>query len=452
MSFLDRFKKAAKSDKSRGLFVLPWESGREWVKPDDMAGQVRAYQSWIYIASNKNATAFSSTPLRLYVAKRNAGQKMLVPTRPVSRQKAQMLHKRAGLVPWTTKAADIEEVQEHPFLDLMKRVNDFTNSWQLLFDTDLFQELTGNAYWYVMRDKLGLPTAIWSLPSQYMSVVASTANYVSGYVFKRGTVEVPFEPQEIIHFKLPNPNNFFYGMSPLQAAKDAYNIQMNMNTYSNAIFTNDGRLAGAFETDTVLNGSTFERLKAQINDSFRGAKNAGKVPLLEAGLHYKEYGLAPKDLDFLNGRRWTQEEIVNAYGQTLALYDKNTTRANSETALYLWMAHTISPRHRMVEQKLNEQLLAAYDDSLFVAFDDCVPENEEFELKERQIDITTGYRTINELRAEEGLEPVAWGDQPPSERSADRAAEQAQMMADRMEQADKEDQQDPPEKAVKKKN
>jgi HK97 family phage portal protein len=150
----------------------------------------------------------------------------------------------------------------------------------------------------------------------------------------------------------------------------------------------------------------------QIENNFRGAKNAGKMPLLEAGLHYKEYALAPKELDFLNSRRWTQEEIVNSYGQTLALYDKNTTRANSETALYLWMAHTISPRQRIVEQKLNETFVKLYDPNLFVAFDECVPENVEFKLQERKTYIETGFMTINELRAEDGLDPVAWGDEP----------------------------------------
>ena len=434
--------KAAKEPKGakRGFYLMPWQYGTEHVRPDDMESQTKAYQSWVYIAAQKNSIAFSSVPLRLYVSKKSSGQKLLVPTKSISTSTAAHLKQRAGLVPWTCKAAEIEEVQEHPFIDLLKRVNDFTNSFQLMFDTALFQDLTGNAYWYVLRDNLGLPVSIWSLPAQYMHIIPSQADFIAGYKWKRGSVEVNFEPKEIIHFKLPNPNDMYYGMSPLQAAKDAYNIQANMNIYSNAIFSNDGRLAGAFETDTVLNDSTFTRLKNEVKENFRGAKNVGKIPLLEAGLHYKEYSLAPKELDFLNGRRWTQEEIVNAYGQTLALYDKNTTRANSETALYLWMAHTISPRHRMVEQKINEQLLENYDPSLFVAFDECVPENKEFELQERKVNIELGYMTINELREKDGLDPVPWGDEPPAKYAAPPPVA-----------GEEEDKEEEPKKAVKKK-
>jgi len=391
---------------------MPWQYGREHVRPDDMHSQVRAYSSWVYIAAQKNAIAFANVPLRLYVAKRTGSQKLLAPTKVVPPMLKQQMQRRASLAPWLAKAADVQEVQEHPLLELLKKVNPFNNGFELLFDTDLYQELTGNAYWYIVRDKLGLPAAIWSLPSQYMYVIPSAEKYIAGYKWKRGTVEVDFTPEEIIHFKLPNPNDQYYGMSPLQAAKDAFNIQANMSIYQNAVFSNDGRLAGAFETDQVLTDPTFERLKLQIQNEFRGAKNAGKLPLLEAGLHYKEYALAPKELDFLNSRRWTQEEIVNSYGQTLALYDKNTTRANSETALYLWMAHTISPRHRMVEQKLNEAFVSLYDPNLFVAFDECVPENVEFRLQERRTNIEIGYTTINEERAKEGLDPVPWGDAP----------------------------------------
>lgn len=411
MNIFARIKAAVKNEK-RGFFLMPWQYGREHVRPDDMQSQCRAYTSWVYIAAQKNAIAFSNTPLRLYVAKKSNDQKILVPTKAVTPSQKRDMKKRASLAAWMTKAADVQEVQEHPLVDMLKKVNDFSNGTELLFDTDLYQELTGNAYWYVVRDNFGLPVSIWSLPSQYMHIIPDAKKYIGGYKWIRGGVEVAFAPEEIIHFKLPNPNDMYYGMSPLQAAKDAYNVQSNMSIYQNAVFSNDGRLAGAFETDQVLNDNTFERLKVQIENNFRGAKNAGKMPLLEAGLHYKEYALAPKELDFLNSRRWTQEEIVNSYGQTLALYDKNTTRANSETALYLWMAHTISPRQRIVEQKLNETFVNLYDPNLFVAFDECVPENVEFKLAERKTYIETGFMTINELRAEDGLEPVPWGDEP----------------------------------------
>lgn len=412
MSLFDRFRAASKAFKGekRGFLISPMGYGREYVKPDDMQSQVRAYLGWVYVAANKNAIAFSSVPLRLYVAKK-AGAKMLVPTKAVSDRDKYRLAKSPTSAQSMAGADEVEEVTAHPFLDLMRKPNAYTTGNDLLFDIDLFQELTGNSYIYVFSDNIG-PRSITSLPSQYMHVIPSPDKFIAGYKWMRDMQEVPFEADEVIHFRLPNPNNVYYGMSPLQAAKDAYNIAANMNIYQNAVFSNDGRLAGAFETDAQLNEDGFKRLKVQIDESFRGAKNAGKIPLLEAGLHYKDYGLAPRELDFLNSRKWSQEEIITAFGQTMALYDKQTTRANSETALYLWMAHTIAPRHRAVEARLNEELVRLYDENLFCAFDECVPENLDYQLTERKTHVELGITTINEERSKLGLEPVPWGDEP----------------------------------------
>jgi hypothetical protein len=76
------------------------------------------------------------------------------------------------------------------------------------------------------------------------------------------------------------------------------------------------------------------------------------------------------------------------------------------------MAHTILPKLRRIEQKLNEQLAARFDDRLFFAFDNPVPEDKEYHLKEIQTNLSTGLTTINEERAKLGMEPVAWGDEP----------------------------------------
>lgn len=404
--------KAKKQTEKRGFWLNPWEYGQELVREEDMGSQVRAYRSWVYIAAQKNATAFTATPLRLYVSKQSTGQKLLARTKKVGDDRLEKLYSNAGLTPWIRKAAEVEEVIEHPFLDMMQNVNPFSNQHELMSDTCLFEDLTGNSYWYIVNNEMGVPGQVWIMPSQNMIIVPSKEEFIKGYIWRKGSEDVGFTPEEIIHFKLANPTSVYYGMSPLAAAKDSFNINASMNKYELSLFSNFAQMPGYFYSENPIGDSDFERIKKEVQDNWNNAKNTGKKPLLDSGLKYQEIGLPPRELNFLAGRKWTQEEIINIYGQSLALYDKNTTKANADAAMFLWMSYTIAPRHRLVEQKINEQLMPRYDENLFVAFDNCVPEDREFRLRERQVNIQIGYTTINEERAQDGLEPVAWGEEP----------------------------------------
>ena len=173
-----------------------------------------------------------------------------------------------------------------------------------------------------------------------------------------------------------------------------------------------GRLEGAFETDNELSQYEFERLKEEIAMTFRGTENAGKSPLLEKGVKYKSYGATPRDLSFLNGRSKVKEEILNAYGQSLGLWDKDSTRANATVANENFMRDAIRPRLIRTEEKINEKLTPQFDESLFVAFDDPVPQDKEFRLKQIESNLKSGYASINMERLDDNQDPVEWGDEP----------------------------------------
>ena len=83
---------------------------------------------------------------------------------------------------------------------------------------------------------------------------------------------------------------------------------------------------------------------------------------------------------FLQGRKWTREEICNCYGVPISkLTTDNVNRANAESGDYSYMKDTILPRLKKIEQKLNEQLLPMYDDRLFCAFDNPVPADKHYD-------------------------------------------------------------------------
>ena len=46
-----------------------------------------------------------------------------------------------------------------------------------------------------------------------------------------------------------------------------------------------------------MTGEQFERLKCELEASYQGSRNAGRLLLLEGGLDWKALSLSPKDMD-----------------------------------------------------------------------------------------------------------------------------------------------------------
>jgi intein/homing endonuclease len=278
------------------------------VTPSDLTSQLEAYRSWVYVCASKNAISLASFPLKLYVAKPSKS-KLLIRTKSISKETRKHLYSIAHLDSFLNKAVEIEEVLEHPFLNMMKNVNPFTNSFELKEITDIHQELTGNSYWYIISNYAGMPVELWIIPPDKMRIIPSKEEFISGYLYNAMPNSVAFTKEQIIHFKFSSPLSPYYGLSPLAAITHAYNINENMNRYENALFTNMGRPDGVLETDDFLNDDDFKKLKKEWKQTYGRVKNSGKTAVLDMGIHYKPISFPPRELSFLAGRKTTKEEI-----------------------------------------------------------------------------------------------------------------------------------------------
>jgi HK97 family phage portal protein len=408
--------KKASIDEKAGSVVSPyWVDGMTHLSSINPETLVNAYKSWIYVCANKNSTSVAQQVLKLYSAKPSKESKILAPHKAVSRERKQYLNGLSSIQSLKSVRAsnEIIEITEHPFIDLLTLTNPFMGGFDLFEMTTLYQELIGNAYWYIVKDEfLNIPVELWVIPAQRMSAVPSKESGISGYIYTNGTIKIPFEPEEILHFKYPNPKDFYNGVSPLLAISDSYNTNENILNFTNSLFTNMARPEGVLYTDQSLAEPDFKILKDQWNAAYGGASKARKTAVLTKGLKYEPITMTPQELDYVEGRKVVKEEICNAYGQSLALYSEKSNRANSEQAYLSFLRDTIQPRLRRIEGSINRHLMPMYDQTLFVAFDNPVPEDKEYRLKEKETNISTGYSSINQERERDGKEPVEWGDIP----------------------------------------
>jgi len=350
-------------------------------QPLDYTTIIKYYKSWVYACAWKNATSVAKNVLCLY-------------TPTLDNKKEDM---------------ELKKIQQHPFLDLVKSANPFQNRYEIMTITQLFLELTGNAYWWIPRNALGIPSMIWNLPANWMRIVPSATKFIEGYVMQvpgKGQL-IPFDENEVIHFRFPSPFSQFYGSGPTIAAEFGIALNEQMKSWGINHFLNNANPGGALVTENSLTEEQYQRLRDQWNTKYKGAKNAGKMAFLEGGLKFEQFGSTMRDARFELVDRGARDEILAMFGvpaSKLGLVE-DVNRANADANDYTYNKETILPRLTLIEEKLNEKLIPIYDPRLVCKFDNPVPDDNEFRLKEKQINISSGVTTIDEERAKEGLEP-----------------------------------------------
>lgn len=381
---------------------------------------VAAYRSWIYAAANLNAVAVASQPLRLYVKNRSAGTK-LWNTRKASRRTKAYLSGSLEQIPSRyamTKAAeygdDYEVVEDsHPILTLLSKVNPYQNGFDATVLRVLYGELTGNSYIHpVIDEKRGIPVELWTMPSQYVEIIPGQQAgepFVKGYRYgateeqKRSNT---FEPDEVIHFKRPNPADIYYGIGKVEAAWGATMANEAVHEMDTAFFANKARPDYLLVVKSPAHDDEIERLEVAIDEKLRGSKRTGRFLTTTADIDLKPLSFPPKDLA---GRSEIVEEIAAVFGVPVSMLKANDPNLASATVGFAsWKQTTILPLLRMDEETLNQNLLPLFgiEEDAFLAYDNPVSEDERFAFEKLRSMVAGGIMTANEARMREGLEPI----------------------------------------------
>ena len=422
MNLLQRLKAAFQADR-QSSGASKWMQATTTVnqngdakRPDfDQRQAVAFYRSWIYAAASINAVAVASVPLRLYV-RSNPSLKALWSTRaPSRRTKAYLagdLEQRPSRFAMRKSAEygeGYEEVTEmHPVTKLLAKVNPYQNGYDATVLRVLYTELCGNAYLNVVKDKaLGIPVELYPMPPQYVEIVPGEERFIEAYRYGvKSDSRKSFAPEEVLHFKRPNPSNLYYGLGKVEAAWGAALMNAAVHEMDLAFFENRGRPDYLLSVKSDAGPEEIARLTAEIEDKLRGKSRNGRFLTATADMDIKPLSFPPKDL---SGRDEIVEEISAVFGVPVSMLKANDPNLASATTGYAqWREMTILPMLRMDEEVLNQSLLPMFglEDDAFLAYDNPVQDDRRFELEERRTAVAGGWRTVNEARKEEGREPV----------------------------------------------
>ena len=296
---------------------------------------------------------------------------------PVGYRAVRMIAEAAASVPWLIFEGEAER-QSHPLLDLLTRPNPAQAGRELMENFYGHLEVAGNAY--LERVEIGDQVReLHVLRPDRMKAVPGANGWPEAYEYSVNGSSVRFEQERevppILHMRLFNPLDDYYGLSPLEAAARSIDIHNASGAWNKAVIDNAARPSGALVftagVSGNLTGEQHARLKEELANSFQGAANAGRPMVLEGGLDWKPMSLTPKDMEFIATKHVAAREIALAFGvppMLLGIPGDNTFANYAEANRTFWR-QTVLPLVQRSAEALTNWLRPAFGKDVRLDFD-----------------------------------------------------------------------------------
>ena len=333
-----------------------------------------------------------------------------------------LIARGVGSVPWKLYKQDIC-LESHPLLTLLNSPNPQQSLSRFMEALTSYLLLSGNVYVEAVMPE-GEPLELYLLRPDRMRVVPGAGGVPDAfeYTLSGRSVRIPVDPLDgksrVLHIRTFNPLNDWYGMSPIEAAAHSIDQHNAVAGHNLALLQNGARPSGAFllkpnKYGDILTTEQRNLLRKDLKELYEGHRNTGHILILEGDFDWKEMGLSPKDLDFIEGKYLSAREIAQVYGvpSMLVGVPGDATFSNYKEARYHLWEDTILPHLEMIKGELNRWLSPLFGDDLYCEFDiDSIPAlAPKRETLWGKID-KASFLTLNEKRAIVGYAPISEGD------------------------------------------
>lgn len=328
------------------------------------------------------------------------------------------------------------QIMSHPLLDLLDAPNAETTKADAIYVTQSHKKLTGDAFWLKIKEN-GVTTAIRILPPDKIILklqaptpedptVIEAYNYQD--VIDGNKIDITYAPEDIIHFKKPNPNNPFRGLGAVEALSETIDLD-NLTTETTRKFFENGSITNfVLSSPNKITDDQLKRLKAELRAQYGGASKAYQTMILGQGLEPKDVSYSNKDQEMLGQLEWYRDKIMYGFGNTKASLGilEDVNRSTEEGAIMHWQRTTVAPDMQSIVGALNEYLVPEFGDNLVLGFCDPVPEDRTDDIAEVTALFPLGVITVNEARELIDMDPVTDGDvtfpPPPQPQPGDQNA------------------------------
>ena len=237
------------------------------------------------------------------------------------------------------------------------------------------------------------------------------------YEYRRqdGRIE-RFSHEQIFHVRGMSLNSVV-GCSVIEYARNVIGAALAQEDHGSSLFRNGGLPA------FWISRPAERKWTQTARDNFRkewkaihaGSENAGQPPILGDGMKIHELGLTNRDSQWLESREFSAEEICRFFGVAPYMIGVKTSAplGSIEQQSLEFATYTLGPLAVRFEQAANRDLVDEPDNYYTkIILDALVRANIESRYSAHNVAVQGGWKTINEVRETEDLNPIEGGDEP----------------------------------------
>lgn len=312
-----------------------------------------------------------------------------------------------------------ETVTDHPAVELLNHPNPFMSRFDFWATVNMHRDLAGNAYAWIGRDASDTPVALFLLRPDRVRVIPGGA-YVVGYCYTIGGQSYEMPARDVIHFKMRDPLNDWYGMPPLMAVLGRMSLDNYMRDFLLAFFRNGGHPGAILALKQKLSEDTKKEMREKFHNNFGGSAGWFDLMVLDAAeasytpmtAQLGQRGLVMPELNAITEARLTAAYGVPASIHGLLVGLESSSYANKRADWQVFWDITLTPIYIDHAETLNLSFLPNFtglDELLFDLAAVRALQEDVDAIHARWIrDFQTGAVSYEEFRAGIGLSP-----QPP---------------------------------------
>jgi len=316
----------------------------------------------------------------------------------------------SAAVPDITVRIGDEELDDHEALSLIRSPNGLVSGAWFARYIIFWYELRGNAYAIISSTGLGQGIdEVLPIPSYMMRPIpesvrrADDGSLVVDYYYSSpdGLVRIPGE--YVLHWRTPNPEDYWQGLSPLSAAMNGLRTDYSQARWVDSFFSKDNAIpAGIVSVPPTITPQLFEAVKRQFREEFGGKR---RTAIVRGGdLTVETIQQTLEQMQIVQSRDFSRREIDRAFGIPEGLLDGALSGDSREAVNRTFARDTVQPILNHYVEVWASRLRLFYPDIDDLVAPNIVPQDRMLRVQEYRTYALD--RTINENREVLGLEPL----------------------------------------------